>query len=501
MGESNNAVFDGRRENRSYALNSKANSFWLARIDNTDIDNAGSISVQPPINRRASLLKTNRKRNGLTIVIGVFFVVAIVVGSRLGHSSPEQIITLPNGDQYRFVGTTYSKENVPPAFLARLVSWLPSGLAEFARKHIRTGITHYNVGTKSDTPQLFIWFQFVGTKATGPMPSSSFSSNARLADEAGVQSGPTGFIGFSRNVAWCYVSFRATPRRSQNLQCFFYSTTRTTEAVEPFGELTFRNPLYGRFPQWAPEAVPSVKRVGDLEVRLNNLKVGFPFGSESFNSTGIEVSLHSLSAPGERWIPHRVELSDATGNILRGTFSLNSDVWFSRLSGGPVSTNWTGYSGYTLGTLWPDESAWKLSLELKRSSGCAPNELVTFKSVPIPPLGNSNAAPIVNTAGGIHLMLTSFVRRPNITTQEALPLDFATKIRIELPGKPKGVAIDFVDMTTDTGPAERYGYSASEFAYNLFVNSIPTNAHTIDITFAVQKTRSVEFLVKPPGAK
>jgi hypothetical protein len=30
------------------------------------------------------------------------------------------------------------------------------------------------------------------------------------------------------------------------------------------------------------------------------------------------------------------------------------------------------------------------------------------------------------------------------------------------------------------------------------MNTIPTNATTMDFTFVVQKTRSVEFLVKPP---
>ena len=58
MGESNNAVFDGRRENRSYALNSKANSFWLAKTDNTDIDKCW-FNLRAAVNQRARITLEN----------------------------------------------------------------------------------------------------------------------------------------------------------------------------------------------------------------------------------------------------------------------------------------------------------------------------------------------------------------------------------------------------------------------------------------------------------
>ncbi len=38
----------------------------------------------------------------------------------------------------------------------------------------------------------------------------------------------------------------------------------------------------------------------------------------------------------------------------------------------------------------------------------------------------------------------------------------------------------------------------SPFSHVLLIDALPTNAQTLDITFVVQKTRTVEFLVKPP---
>ena len=128
-------------------------------------------------------------------------------------------------------------------------------------------------------------------------------------------------------------------------------------------------------------------------------------------------------------------------------------------------------------------------------------DLITFKKVPVPAVGSSNTVPITNMVGGTPIVLREFERKANIT-QNGFGLGaFATQIRVELPEKPGGVALDFLDMTTDAGPVERYGYSQMDSGYLLTVKALPTNASTADITWVVQKTRRVEFLVRPPKPK
>jgi hypothetical protein len=53
-------------------------------------------------------------------------------------------------------------------------------------------------------------------------------------------------------------------------------------------------------------------------------------------------------------------------------------------------------------------------------------------------------------------------------------------------------------MTADTGEIfEKHGNSWGPFYRGASLKFIPTNAQTVDITWVVQKMRSVDFLVKP----
>ena len=163
-----------------------------------------------------------------------------------------------------------------------------------------------------------------------------------------------------------------------------------------------------------------------------------------------------------------------------------------------------GYRHAITGTLWPDEAAWRLRLELKRTRGYAPGETVTFRNVPVPKVGTTNLTPMTGFAGGMKLVLTEFERKPDITIN-AMGIGYmASRIRVELPTHPDGVALDFVEITTDTRekPVTCGETSSSPFdravLFAVLLKSIPAGVQTMDITWVVQKTRSVEFLVKPP---
>ncbi len=54
-------------------------------------------------------------------------------------------------------------------------------------------------------------------------------------------------------------------------------------------------------------------------------------------------------------------------------------------------------------------------------------------------------------------------------------------------------------MITDTGDEiQLKANSWDPFARVIYLAAIPANAKTVDITFSVQKMRSVEFFVRPP---
>jgi hypothetical protein len=188
-------------------------------------------------------------------------------------------------------------------------------------------------------------------------------------------------------------------------------------------------------------------------------------------------------------------LSDATGNFIR------TSLGFSEKFGHPVQVrdaagnalprlpDESGYRLAVMATLWPGEEAWRLKLDLKRARGFAPGDIVTFKNVPVPKVGTANVMPITNFVGGMELVLREFRRNPD-----------RSWIRVELPAQPDGVVVDFVEITTDTGEKPAYPGQAAGWPFGSILDlpSIPANVQTMDITWVVQKTRSVEFLVKPP---
>jgi hypothetical protein len=417
--------------------------------------------------------------------------------------APPQIIILSKGEQYQFAGVTYDTINVPPPF----------------RKYVGTRVTQFNEGQKFETPQLFVWFHWVETNV--PSTRTTPTLVARLADQSGVERGALTYPAFTRDVTWDYAEFPVIPRRSQMLQCNFYPIDDRSPG--PVASISFTNPLYGNFPEWKSEPLPAVKRVGDLEVRLEDLMTGIELSGTppvlangkqgiSFRpaqegtrlATFFDVSLTSARGTNEQWVVQSAELSDATGNVLASPSNIGS-------SGDNVSPmTFRGEYRLTIpGTLWPDEAAWRLKLELKRKSGYSSEEFVTFHNVPVPKVGTTNFPPITNTVGGVQLVLKEFVengdrtnvRYPRGTNDNFSVIDRTpeTLVAVELPGHPEGVAVDFVKLTTDTSEQQQKGGNGWRPFYRAaYLRFIPTNVASVDITWVVQKTRSVEFLVKPP---
>jgi hypothetical protein len=277
-----------------------------------------------------------------------------------------------------------------------------------------------------------------------------------------------------------------------------------------------------------------VKIAGDLEVRLDDFTTGRWANGGVFAKakgsgshpvppavrgqdtvTAFDVSLMSPNGTSAIWEFFSAELSDATGNMLP------NESFVAIYNGGFPRQQFVSmaYMDSIQGTLWPDEAAWRLKLEFKRGFGLAPEEIVIFKDVPVPAMGTTNLPGLTKTACGIQLELTKFARQPNVTGngrgRSEVTIELPGKPEgvadkgglgygargLEVPGKPDAVAIDFAGIKTDAGPATGYQSEFRDFCYEISVESIPTNATTMDLTLVVQKTRTVEFLVAPPKPK
>jgi hypothetical protein len=311
-----------------------------------------------------------------------------------------------------------------------------------------------------------------------------------------------------------FFTFSAVPRRTATLRLVL---SDATPAV-----LELPNPLFGQFPQWqADSAVPAVKTAGNLQVCLNNfltdayrsqfrtnqriVTVYRPAHKGEVPHTAFDVSVKSSPGqPRELWEIHRATLSDATGNLLLADPSPPQPAPALAAD----TQEWVSFRG----ALWPDESAWRLRLELKRTVSSSlefmPEELVTFRNVPVLASSATNTLWFTNTERGVQVVLCEFVREPGSGVSFGFNSARLPKFHAECPGDPGGASADFLEATSvDRGRLQTQvvGRSATvergQFAtayYSVALRPPDDRVAAVDITCVVQKTRAVEFLLRPP---
>ena len=429
------------------------------------------------------------------VVGGVLLVAALVAFLAKGRSSAPQIVTLPNGQQYRFAGTTYGTNHVHGPILARLVERLPTAIAMRVKKSLGSRLGQVS-SRHSVLPSLFFWFDPLGTNF--PAAGSSVGVSAILVDAKG----DTGGTQSRANAPLQGLMFWAVPRRGAVLELRLFRNAAIPPAE--VGRIRIPNPLYGRFPQWQPEPVPAVKMAGDLEVHLEHF-LTLPGRNGEEARTIFDFALKSASrGPKETWVIHSGELSDATGNHLlldlRETGEVKSRNLFT-------------------GTLWPDETAWRLRLELKRivprllfepaEYGFRPDEVITFTNVPVLAAGATNTLWRTNTIGGVQVVLCEYVQEPSRSGGSGVNTTGRPKFHVECAGVQEGISLDFVAAATRSGqvldarPRGRFPlgepFRPADCFLEVALLAPPPNAQAVDLTWVVQKTRSVDFLVNPPS--
>jgi hypothetical protein len=436
------------------------------------------------------------------VVGGVLLVAALVSATwlalRPGSASAREIIRLPNGQRYRFADLSYGTNHTHGPIVARVVGNLPSFVGDFVRKALGNHLGQV-ASFESAEPTLCFWFDPMVT--TNSPTDSAFSFAAMLLDEQGARGGNYFGCYAAEGQPFC-TAFRFVPRRNPALDLCLLDWARIPP--KEFARVRLPNPFFGHFPQWQPESLPAVKMAGDLEVRVDGVTVSALPPSYATAQVGFTVACKSppVGAKGS-WKLHTARLSDATGNSLL----LDND-------GGYILDYAAGCSfAFPSGLLWPHESAYLLELEFKlrvpdeppsdyplpnlAEFGFRPDELVTFKSLPLLPASATNCLRWTNTAGGIQVVVREFVQDRG-----------GPRFDVESSAKREGLSIDFVRFTAHTGerlsshPMIALGRNDGQLSpasrRSVAVWSPPSNVTAVDITWVVQKTRRVEFLVKPP---
>ncbi len=302
----------------------------------------------------------------------------------------------------------------------------------------------------------------------------------------------------------------AFPRRSEMLGLRFWGP-QADRSWTNLAEFSIRNPAFGEFPQWIPEAIPVAKEDRDLRVTLQEFQSGspWPFRSNDFvwdkktipRKTRMALEFVQAGQMVTNWQVQKLTISDATGNR-----------WSPFLVRQTQGISWTTNGVVELfGALWPEEHAWKLEFELNRSSDFAETEL--WQSSPV-------AIPIV----GVATNLNSGFERDGITVQLAglaapqadqpdpfkwiakywgnddkdKVISLAVKISPNLGGR-RLKLIRAVDQNGSA--AELVQHNGEDYSEQALLLKRADGARQLKFTFALQRSRFAQFLARPDSVE
>ena len=400
-----------------------------------------------------------------------FLVVLLLVVLREPVQTPPSAwLVLPDGSSNRIVAVTYGTNHLIGSPLGRMLARLPDAVQDELPVLIHR--------TETPQPALVIWIEH---QANPGVPPPAFGAACeRLSDGAGFISGPQSFpVGSLGTVDIEPAVFEAFPRRDPKLTVNFFYPLPTGQ-ITNCGSLQFPNPLSRAYPEWQPEPLPAKKVTNDFEVTLLAVHA-------RNDDTWVDLRI-TPPAGGPNWQIVGVESSDATGNRVHN-FPMN---W-------SVRGNDIGFDlGFSLQSgLWPSEKAWKLKFELARTTGFAPDTLLTFKNVPLGLVNSSNAVGWTTNFAGVTLTLAGIARRAPKTNAFDHGLT-PSNVKLTNSRLPAGTRLDLLSITFDQGTtnqSESFSFSDNERNYSL--SQIPLDAKTADFTFAVHQSRFVEFTVRP----
>jgi hypothetical protein len=196
------------------------------------------------------------------------------------------------------------------------------------------------------------------------------------------------------------------------------------------------------------------------------------------------MRLRATGNTNEIWRASGVVMSDATGNrVEHETFDTDNE---------------TGYVVFSP-ALWTSEPAWKLDFEITRDAGFSPGELFTFHDVPLGALNATNRIGWTTNCNGVQVTLEQTARRERPRKPDYWTPASEFELRLGVAGLTNDLLLDLISATTDVGPELGCYYLQSDGETNQLhhFNPPPPGAKSASFTFAVQRSRRVEFLVKP----
>ena len=424
----------------------------------------------------------------LAVLLGVAMFVWITAQPSAPSAPVSGPIVLPDGSWMRIEAVTYGTNHLVGPPLAHVAKRMPPSVRGLMARTIgRRAIMRFSHTTPS--PTLVLWLNR-GIMAA-PFPTNTGYLDCILSAPDGTVSGDA--VRYAARYPLETQEFTVFPRREREIVLSIYYRD-ATGAVFKRGTVTFENPVHLRYPVWRPEPLPSTKHAGDVEVTLEKIRTGLDghldrsqtFTANRLDGTNVTVCLLRLrptANTNEIWRVDSVETSDPTGNRIANK-SLQQD-------------NKAGYVMFSP-ALWASEPAWRLSFELKRTAGFKPDEQFILRT---PELGNEATMHRVGwttNLNGVTTVLGYILKREPPASRDHSPTNFASELRVRIDGLTNGLHLDLSAARTDDGSELSDGsWSGSLTDRTYLLRNLPPEANAVSFAFAVQRSRRVEFTVKP----
>jgi hypothetical protein len=315
-----------------------------------------------------------------------------------------------------------------------------------------------------------------------------------------ADSGRRRILNFSdREVAMA--AFRAFPRRERVVRCAIFPSSRTDhfgEANRLLAEFVARNPTPGPHPVWTPQPYPVALTAGKATFVLHRITHPQPetvwWGVDPDCAGPASAARFEVRGEGCRsggWAPVRIQASDATGNLATTEVcSLRQD--------GQVEFN----------GLCVREAAWKLRVTFAPSlpRRVAPDWTWTVKGVTLLASGGQVSTEARVSRGGAELRFRGLGLPDSNQPEPTLYRFYVVHIDARIRGD--GIRLTLVSVKDQKGrelalPIEEvsmypttYVLTEDRLLTDIPVHA-PLDAKKLDLTFAVHKIHTVEFLASP----
>ncbi|HKS38772.1 MAG TPA: hypothetical protein VJW76_16375, partial [Verrucomicrobiae bacterium] len=291
--------------------------------------------------------------------------------------------------------------------------------------------------------------------------------------------------------------FKAFPRREKKVRCrFIYKDSSGNYATA--AEMLIPNPTPGPHPVWTSAPAPLTSEDGDLKVTLLDFVAGLSREDEveakfrwywiGRQTTRAVFKIEQPVRERLSWKLQSLSIADAAGNY-----------WKPGLENPLGNTNGDGsLVAEFIGALWPSEPAWKLRAELSRTSNFTSDELCTLPDVAVP---FTNQVVTLNTAHEVNGNTLHIVTVGGMGAELPDPyrsLASAKAVNLAVRMQPGAHRLSLVRVADGEGRLIPFSEPYPWFEDNrCFALEAAAGVGKLKITFAIHRSRFVEFTAKP----